>query len=227
MQPSSLHTGSAEPRRRAAFFDLDGTIADSIGLMRQVYRRFVTSLGGSPSDEEFDRMNGVPLGRVLDLLVEAHGIDAPAENLLARYHGVIDEAYLQVMPFAEAKPVLEELHRRGWYLALVTSNGRERSSAWLGRHGLSAWFDTLVCAEDVTHGKPHPEPFLTALRRSGLAAGQAFAIDDAPLGIESAIAAGIRPIVVGEAAANGPWGNGVLRAGDLSQVLEALVRDEV
>jgi HAD superfamily hydrolase (TIGR01509 family) len=227
LQPSSPQTGSPRPRRKAAFFDLDGTIADSLGLMRDVYRRFVAMHGGAPSDEEFDRLNGVPLAKVLEILREAHAIAAPAERLLAGYREVVDRTYLDVLPFADAARVLGELHSGGWYLALVTSNGRARSSTWLGRHDLARWFDTLVCAEDVKLGKPHPEPFLTALGRSGLAAGQAVAIDDSPLGIESALAAGIRPIVVGEAAQNGNWGKEVLRASDLSQVFDVLVRHEI
>lgn len=54
----------------------------------------------------------------------------------------------------------------------------------------------IISAFDVEHGKPHPEPYLIALRRAGVAADEAIVVENAPLGVRSAVAAGISTIAV-------------------------------
>lgn len=181
---------------RAVFFDLDGTLADSLDVLRQVYGYFMEAHGLKADAGEFDSLNGVPLTEAVAMLSRRHGIERPAEELYAAYIGKVEEAYLGVEPFEEARDLLERLARSDWYVGLVTSNGRKRTEAWLDRHGLMDRFATLVCAEDVARGKPDPEPYLTALARSGLAAEQAWAVEDAALGVQAALAADLRVVHV-------------------------------
>ena len=57
-------------------------------------------------------------------------------------------------------------------------------------------FDALVCGDEVSHGKPHPEPYLRAAELVGFAPGETLAIEDSPTGAASAEAAGCRVLVV-------------------------------
>jgi beta-phosphoglucomutase-like phosphatase (HAD superfamily) len=62
--------------------------------------------------------------------------------------------------------------------------------------GMQCQFQHLVCAEDVQHGKPDPEVFLTAAQRLGFTPGRCVVFEDAHVGIEAALAAGMRVIGV-------------------------------
>ena len=82
-----------------------------------------------------------------------------------------------------------------------------------------SWQETMVTAFDVKHGKPHPEPYLMGLRKGGnLKPNQAIAIENAPLGVESAVAAGIFTIAVN----TGPLPNSTLTDAGASIVLSSM-----
>jgi beta-phosphoglucomutase len=79
-------------------------------------------------------------------------------------------------------------------VALATSGGWSNIAYVLGGIGGEGLFDAVVSGEDVTHSKPHPEIFLTAAARLGVAPERCVAFEDAPAGIESARRAGM-PVV--------------------------------
>jgi beta-phosphoglucomutase len=79
-------------------------------------------------------------------------------------------------------------------LALVTSSLRQNQEFAFAKFGLAPLFDVVVTAADVTHAKPHPEPYLTAVVRLGIPATDCLVIEDSLHGIASAQAAGCRTI---------------------------------
>jgi beta-phosphoglucomutase-like phosphatase (HAD superfamily) len=66
----------------------------------------------------------------------------------------------------------------------------------LGTAGLLDEFATIVTRDDVTHPKPHPEPYLTAARRLGLAPDVCLAVEDSHSGVRSAHAAGLQTVMI-------------------------------
>src|SRR5439155_8315193 len=80
--------------------------------------------------------------------------------------------------------------------AIATSSGREYVQHMFGPHGLLERFAFVLTAEDVTHGKPHPEIFATAAARFGLTPAEVLVIEDSIHGICAAKAAGARVILV-------------------------------
>lgn len=87
-----------------------------------------------------------------------------------------------------ARKILRELYRKGYQLALVTGTSRhevKRILPW----NLYKLFNVIITGSDVKKGKPHPEPFIKALKKLQLKAFQAVVIENAPFGIRSAKAA--------------------------------------
>lgn len=150
---------------KAIFFDLDGTLADSLDVMKMVYRRFLESLGKEPSDAEFARLNGPPLREIAGILKRTHNLVDEEDQLLSKYQSILDRVYEEVEPAAGALELLQHTRARGMTTAVVTSNGRRRTESWLKRVGLFETIDDVVTSEDVTKGKPDPEPYMVALER--------------------------------------------------------------
>lgn len=92
--------------------------------------------------------------------------------------------------------LLDFLKDKGVKIALSTSTTRGSAERTLRISGTLGYFDALVCAEDVEHGKPHPEPFEKAAERLGLKPDECIALEDSFNGIKSAYSAGLRPIMV-------------------------------
>jgi len=182
------------------FFDLDGTLADTVELILESYRHTMrTHLGEAPPDERWRATMGTPLR---DQLVAFARDTEEAAAMLATYtqfqRGIHDQ---MVKPFPGAAEVLAELRGRGARLAVVTSKRTEVAQRTLHVCGLSEAIDLVVTAEDVRHGKPDPESVLLALSRLDLATAteEVLFVGDAPFDLRAGRAAGTRT-------AAAPWG---------------------
>ena len=91
---------------------------------------------------------------------------------------------------------LAEAKRRGLKLGVASSSNREWVEGHLARLGLRHYFDCVISRDDVTHVKPDPELYRTALDRLGLAPHEAIALEDLPNGVRAAQAAGIFCVAV-------------------------------
>ena len=94
-----------------------------------------------------------------------------------------------------SRRLLHDLHRKGIRLALVTGTARHELRRILPYH-LTILFEVIVTGSDVRHGKPHPEPFLKALKKLGLNSSHAVVIENASFGIRAAKAAGLKCLAV-------------------------------
>ena len=185
---------------KGVFFDLDGTLADSVELILMSYRHTMrTHLGEAPPDSRWLATMGTPLR---DQLVAFARDPSEADDMLATYtqyqRGVHDD---MVKAFPGAAEVLAELRRRGSRLAVVTSKRGEVARRTLEVCRLADAIDLVVSAEDVRHGKPDPESVLLALARLDLESSSAevLFVGDAPFDLRAGRAAGTRT-------AAAPWG---------------------
>jgi len=188
-------TGRSE-RSRGLFLDLDGTLADSLPMMRAVYARFLERHGRTGSEAEFDRLNGPPLSEVVDRLKAAHGLEGTHEALMTDYAVLIDQAYDDAPPAEGAAALLDAGRARGWAAAVVTGHAAGRARRWLRRHGLDPLVAVVVGDGDCARGKPYPDPYLAAIERCGCLAGDSLAVEDTPDGATAAVAAGLATYVL-------------------------------
>src|SRR5580704_17524657 len=86
------------PDRRGLFLDLDGTLADSLGVLRCVYFRFLREFNREGSDAEFDRLNGPKLSEIIGALQTKYHLTGEPSILHAFYNRLIDAAYEEVLP---------------------------------------------------------------------------------------------------------------------------------
>ncbi len=182
--------------KRGLFFDLDGTLANSKGILQMVYESFLTHFDRIPSQSEFDLLNGPPLTEAISYLKETHGITENISELLSFYQVLIKENYSNVKPSAGAYSLLACTHKRGWINAIVTSNNQDLTTYWLNKTGLSKWISFVIAAENVKNGKPSPEPYLKALHQAQVSANFSIGIEDTPAGAHSSSSAGLQTIVL-------------------------------
>jgi beta-phosphoglucomutase-like phosphatase (HAD superfamily) len=96
-----------------------------------------------------------------------------------------------------AKEVLEIVGRLGVKRVLVTGSGQPTLFGSLEKDFPGAFDkDLMVTCYDVRFGKPHPEPYLLGLQKAGITAQEALVVENAPLGVQSAVAAGIYTLAV-------------------------------
>ncbi|HVA15493.1 MAG TPA: HAD family phosphatase [Stellaceae bacterium] len=211
--------------RRGIFFDLDGTLADSIGILRAMFDRFAASCGAAASDEAFASVNGPPLPMAVAMLKRSWALPQSLDELLGRYTALIDAAFGEVVPAAGAAATLEAAFRNGWAVGIVTSNTAARTRAWLARVRLASFVDIVVGGDQVCLGKPEPEPYRIALARSGCARELSIAVEDSPNGAKSAIAAGIRTYgVAAESRTPVEWPQSVRLIGAIDELIPELER---
>jgi sugar-phosphatase len=133
--------------------------------------------------------HGRPSAEIIRLV--APHLDAEQEGRLLEADEGEDTDGLEV--FDAARQLLHALPPNAW--AVVTS-GMQRTAATRLRYGGFPTPPILVTADDVRRGKPEPEPYLLAAERLGMEPAQCVVIEDAPVGIEAAHAAGMRAIAV-------------------------------
>lgn len=211
--------------RRGIFFNLDGILADSTGALHTAFDRFAALCGVTASDAAFAEASGPPLPIAVAALQRSWSLPQSLDELLRRYSALIDTAFLAVAPCAGVGATLEAAFRNGWSVGIVTSNTGARTRAWLARTRLAQFVDVVVGGDEVCLGKPEPEPYRIALARSGCARELSLAVEDAPNGAKSALAAGIRSYgVAGAAAASLDWPESVRLIGALDELIPELER---
>ncbi|HLJ19220.1 MAG TPA: HAD family phosphatase, partial [Stellaceae bacterium] len=207
---------------RGFFADLDGTLADSLSVLRGVYRGFMQRLGKPDSDAEFQGLNGPPIAEFVARLRVAHGLRESDAELARIYMELVDEAYKRVEPMPMALDVLAAAKQAGWVVGIVTSNGTQRTRAWLERTRLQPQVDLVISGDDVARGKPDPEPYRTALVRAGCEARHSIAVEDSPQGAAAARAAGVKTYLIRGQSGRRLSQQGVHAIGSLAALLPVL-----
>lgn len=179
------------------FLDFDGTLADTLGGVRQVYRDVVRAAGGHPTDAEFNELNGLSLRQMLAALQERHAIIGDSGRFLISYVERLQVVSRAHAPAEGAGEVLELARSLGYRVWVVTAAQRSFVVPWLQRNALAPLVDGVVGAEDVSRGKPDPQPYLRALERGGCDPRRSVALEDTTHGALSAARAGLGTWMVG------------------------------
>ncbi|HWX30693.1 MAG TPA: HAD family phosphatase [Steroidobacteraceae bacterium] len=178
------------------FVDLDGTLADSLPALRATYFEFLARFGIRATAAEFDSLNGPTLGKIVGQLKATHSLPGNESELFALYEDMLAREYDRVAAHAGAKSLLCIARERGWRVGVVTSAREALAKQWLTNAGLRSFVEDVVGFERAGRGKPHPDPYVTALECLGCAAAASFAVEDSRQGALAAVAAGLRTLVV-------------------------------
>ena len=185
-----------EPQPPAAvLWDMDGTLVDTEPFWFAAETALVERFGGTWTEDQARTLVGMGLKDAAAALRE-HGVDLPPEEMVeVQTDHVIAHLRREVPWRPGALELLRALREAGVRTALVTMSVRRMAEVVADAVPFEA-FDVIVSGSDVTHAKPHPEPYLTAAERLGVPIGDCVAIEDSPPGLASAVASGAATVGV-------------------------------
>jgi beta-phosphoglucomutase len=186
---------------RGVIFDLDGVLVTTDELHYRAWKELADAEGIYFDRRINDRLRGVSRMESLGILLErsprAYSEEekaALAERKNARYRELLQSLTpADVLP--GVREVLGGLRTRGVRTAVASSS--RNAAAILERTGLAGAFDAAVDGNDIRHSKPHPEVFLLAAGRLGLAPAECLVVEDAMAGIEAGRRAGMAVFGIG------------------------------
>ena len=181
----------------AALFDMDGLLLDTEVIYIEAMQAAAQGLGREMSLDFCHSMVGVA-GNECNLMIEAYygegfSIAEFREHFSDHRRRLMDDGIPLKPGVVE---LLDFLAGRGLPLAVATSAGRATAEHHLGRAGLLDRFTALATRDDVERAKPHPDVYLEAARRLGVAAERCLAFEDSNIGLEAAHAAGAMAFMV-------------------------------
>ncbi|MFC8518851.1 HAD family hydrolase [Streptomyces sp. NPDC057257] len=175
-------------------FDNDGVLVASEPISNRLLAAYLTELGHPTSYEDSLRdYMGAAMHRVHDLVEERTGQRLP-EDFDDVFHARVFAAFeRELKPVAGATDVLEELAADGVSYCVASSGSHARIRVGHRTTGLDRWFgeERIFSSEDVGRGKPAPDLFLYAAERMGVAPERCVVVEDSPLGVQAAVAAGM------------------------------------
>lgn len=173
----------------ALLFDLDGTMLVSDPIHEAVFRDLLTERGVAVAEDFYlKHVHGrANLDIFADVLPDDPDPKALDELKEAMFRARLPRPY-PAMPGVVA--LVAQARANGWGLAVVTNAMRKNAEAMLAAIGLRDAFETIVVADECAHGKPHPAPYLEAMRQLGAASEDCIAFEDSAAGVRAAAAAG-------------------------------------
>ena len=180
----------------AVLWDMDGTLVDTEPYWMECEYALAAKYGGRWSDEDCMAVVGGDLLDSAEYMRVHMGIDrTPLQIVEELLDGVVVRVEQEVPWRPGARELLSELRDLEVPCALVTMSWRRFVDPVL-RALPEGSFEALVCGDEVTEGKPHPEAYLRAAELLGFPPGDTVAIEDSPTGAASAAAAGCQVLVV-------------------------------
>ncbi|WP_411141790.1 HAD family hydrolase [Streptomyces sp. x-80] len=175
-------------------FDNDGVLVDSEPISNRILAGYLTELGHPTTYEDSLRdYMGAAVHRIHDLILERSGERLPA-GFDESFHARVFEAFrAQLEPVPGVGEVLRELAADGVPYCVGSSGSHERIRVALNGTGLFAWFgeERIFSSQDVGRGKPAPDLFLHAAKVMGVPPERCAVVEDSPLGVRAAVAAGM------------------------------------
>ena len=175
-------------------FDNDGVLVDSEPISNRLLAACLTELGHPTSYEDSIRdYMGSAMHRVHDLIQERTGKRLPADFDDVFHRRVFAAFERELKPVAGVVDVLGKLAAEQVPYCVASSGSHERIRVGHRTTGLDRWFDEarIFSAQDVGKGKPAPDLFLHAAERMGVPPQRCVVVEDSPLGVRAAVAAGM------------------------------------
>jgi sugar-phosphatase len=172
----------------AMLFDLDGVLIDSTPAVARVWAQWAIEHGFEPEKTVREAHGRPSIESIRELLPH---VDHLAENREVERREIEDTG--GVVPLPGALELLTSLPPNRW--AIVTSCTRPLAEVRIRAAGLPVP-PTMITSSDITHGKPHPEPYILGARTLHFDPADCVVVEDVPAGIRSGKAAGARVIAL-------------------------------
>lgn len=180
---------------RAAIFDLDGTLADTMPVHFLAWEEVAKRHGLTFPEERFYSLGGVPTNRIATLLASEQGLTIDVAAVVKEKEQAVLKYFDQVRAIEPVVALARRARDEG-KVAIASGGGRFMVEKTLEHIGLGGFFPVIVTAEDTTRHKPEPDVFLEAARRMGVAPQDCTVYEDTDLGLEAGRRAGMATVDV-------------------------------
>lgn len=197
---NKIAVGEILTNKKAVFFDMDGVIYDSMGYHADAWSNAFLHFGIDFSPEMVYQNEGRTYSSTINLVYRQNEMrdatESEIDQIYSKKTELID-TFPDATPFIGAKSLMERLKKQGVAIWVVTGSTQEKYLETL-IHDFAGLIsvERIISGNDVKYCKPNPEPYLSALHKSGFGSDEVVVIENAPLGILSAKAAGIYTIAV-------------------------------
>ncbi|MFI8205684.1 HAD family hydrolase [Streptomyces sp. NPDC085937] len=175
---------------RALLFDNDGTLVSSLDSVNRCWTRWAVEYGLTAEDFARIELHGRPAAEIAADLLPARVVPQAVARIEDLEVEDVTDGGVSLLP--GTAEFLAALPAERW--AVVTSATRRLAEARLGAVGILP--KTLIAADDITRGKPDPEPYLLAARTLGVDPAHCVVFEDAPAGLQAGRAAGMTTVAL-------------------------------
>ncbi|MCX4702218.1 HAD family hydrolase [Streptomyces sp. NBC_01352] len=175
---------------QALLFDNDGTLVSSLASVDRCWTQWALEYGITVDDFARVELHGRPAAEIAADLLPAHLVPEAVARIEKLEVDDVPNDGVQLLP--GTKDFLDALPADRW--AVVTSATRRLAEARLDAVGILP--KTLIAADDITRGKPDPEPYLLAARELGVDPAHCVVFEDAPAGLQAGRAAGMTTVAL-------------------------------
>jgi beta-phosphoglucomutase len=181
-------------------FDMDGVLIDAMPYHAEAFQiAFKEHVNYKIDKKEVFLLEGMPGPELVKEIFKRHKIDCHVDDNLAKKisdrKGQIFKEIQKARALEGAKELINSLKCDNCVKAVVSGASKQEVESLLDKEFRLDNFNVIITGEDLKDGKPDPEPFQTALERLDLKPSEAIIVENSPLGVESAIRAGIQFIV--------------------------------
>jgi beta-phosphoglucomutase len=185
---------------KGIIFDMDGVLIDAMPFHAEAMSMAINEETGYAIDKKIVYLlEGMPGPGLVKEIFKRENINKDIDDSLAeKISKRKKELFKQIQKsqaIEGAKELIEDLRYCNCLKAVVSGASKKEIEAILDENIGLKNFNVVIAGDDIEEGKPHPSPFQTALRRMDLKPSEAIVVENAPLGVEAAIRAGIEYIV--------------------------------
>ncbi|WP_293298903.1 HAD family phosphatase [Pedobacter sp. UBA4863] len=174
----------------AFLYDCDGTLADNMMAHKLAYKEVAANYGVALDLEMVDEFAGMPTAIFAKEITRRYDVALPDTFASEKSQIFIDKYIEKTQPISYVAQHLKN-HAGKVKIAVVSGGSRKTVTKTLTVLGLIDLIDVMVCAGETPKGKPAPDPFLAAAEALGVAPEKCIVFEDADLGVQGAVAAGM------------------------------------
>ena len=198
-QPDSTVAANFFPvRKKAALFDIDGTLVDSVDIHAEVWQRVLAEFGKKETFADVRRQIGKGSDTLLPEFLTGEEVAQKGKEIAEYRAELFKREYLnRVRPFPKVADLFRRIRREGIRIAVASSSKADEVAHYKKLCGIEDLVDAETSADEAEKSKPHPDIFEAALAKLPEAtAAEALAVGDTPYDAEAAAKSGIQTIGV-------------------------------
>ncbi len=178
--------------KKAFIFDMDGVLVDSEALYVKIEQDICRNHGIDIPASEWDHFKGKTNQAIFSYILSNFAATSSlnVDDLIEEKRQLVKSSLQQTPLFAGAIDFLQFIRARFPLVALTTSSSKGIQELIFSIHNLESYFDIVVTGDQVSQGKPNPEPYIVTMQKLGVTPVEAMVLEDSDNGILSAKAAG-------------------------------------